>query len=67
MRLSFEQVINMLLILCDEMSKNGQKEEAGRYERIAKCLLEVFLHEWEDTSESKEFIYWIKETLEEQF
>ena len=65
MGLSFEQTVNMLLIMRDGMQAKNQTEDAKRYERIAKGVLEVFLGEWEETTESDTFCKWIREVLEE--
>ena len=65
MGLCAEQMINMLFVLRDGYKEKGQNEEAGKYEAIAKGVLQSFLKEKEENFLSQEFYAWVEETLED--
>ena len=64
MGLCAEQMVNMLLILRDGCKEKGLNEEAGKYEAIAKGVLQSFLKEKEENFLTQELYDWVDETLE---
>lgn len=64
MGLSFDETVEMLLIMRDRFRERGQEVEASKYERIARQLLEVFQREEGETFENDNFYRWNREILE---
>lgn len=64
MGLSFDETVEMLLIMRDRFRERGQEVEASKYERIARQLLEVFQREEGETFETDNFYRWNREILE---
>lgn len=64
MGLSFDQTVEMLLIMRDRLRERGQKVEASKYERIARQILEVFQKEEGESFETGNFYSWDRKMLE---
>lgn len=64
MGLSFDETVDMLLIMRDRLREKRQDAEASKYERIAKRILEVFQQEEGETFETSDFYRWNREILE---
>lgn len=64
MGLSFDQTVEMLLIMRDRLRERGQIVEATKYERIARQILEVFQKEEGESFETGNFYRWDRKMLE---
>ena len=64
MGLSLDETVDMLLIMRDRLRKKGESEEADKYERMAKGILEVVRQEEGKRFETSEFYRRNREVLE---
>lgn len=64
MGLSLDETVDMLLIMRDRLNEKGEPEEASKYERIAKGILEVVQREEGEKFETGDFYSWDREILE---
>ena len=62
--LSLEETVDMLLIIRDRLREKGQEDDASRYARITKGILEVFRAEEGAVFETGDFYHWGKEILD---
>lgn len=62
--LSLEETVDMLLIIRDRLREKGQEEDASKYVRIVKGILEVFRVEEGVVFETSNFYRWGKEILD---
>ena len=63
--LSLEETVDMLLIIRDRLREKGQVDDASKYARIVKGILEVFRVEEGAAFETSSFYRWCKEILDE--
>ena len=64
MGLSLGSIVDMLLIMRDRLHEKGEDEDAAKFERIAKGILEVFRREDTAAFETGDFYRWNREQLE---
>lgn len=61
--LSFDEMVDMLLVVRDRLREKGEEGKAAKYERIAKGVLEVFRREEGDRFETEDFYSWSRKVL----
>lgn len=64
MGLSFDETVDMLLVMRDRLREKGEEDKAEKYERIAKGILEVFRREEGERFETEDFYSWSRTVLE---
>lgn len=64
MRLSLDEIVEMLLIMRGRLLEKGEDADASKYGRIARRILEVFRQEEGETFENGNYYRWYREVME---